>query len=110
MFVTVSHVLAANLPQFFFADTRSGPGRGRSFNNDVSRDVKPEGSPPRQSINWLELFEKSEEMSLLRWKDEAPVNKSFYIEHPDAANRLPREVAEIRKQNNNIVVNDLNEG
>ena len=96
---------------FLESDTRSGPGRGRcSFNNDVSRDVKPEGSPPRQSINWLELFEKSEEMSLLRWKDEAPVNKSFYIEHPDAANRLPREVAEIRKQNNNIVVNDLNEG
>ena len=52
---------------FLESDTRSGPGRGRcSFNNDVSRDVKPEGSPPRQSINWLELFEKSEEMSLLR--------------------------------------------
>jgi len=42
--------------------------------------------------------------------DYPDIKKFFYIEHPDAANRRPDEVAYIRQQNNNISINDLNEG
>ena len=42
--------------------------------------------------------------------DHPSVVKKFYIENPDTANRTPLEVAQIRAENNNIVVNDLNDG
>lgn len=46
----------------------------------------------------------------MRTPDYPPVVKMFYVEHPDTANRLPTEVAEIRMNNNDIKVKDLSEG
>ena len=123
-------------------DSRYKGGYGR-FGAD---DAADSSSPPRQSIDWAALAERSHELSLARWKgkhqlqqlgsrllfnhevvtlifflpsplcclrmtlDKPELVKNFYTEHPDAANRSPPEVADIRLRNNNIVVNDLNEG
>lgn len=61
----------------------------------------------RPVINWKELFMMAEENKMAKWKDEPPIVKHFYTEHPDVTHMSPEAVAEFRKLNNNIVVMDL---
>ena len=36
-------------------------------------------------INWKELYKMAEENRMAKWKDEPPIVKEFYQEHPDVA-------------------------
>lgn len=60
-------------------------------------------------INWKELYKMSEENRMAKWKDDPPIVKEFYQEHPDVTSMSPEAVADFRKKNNNIVVLDLKE-
>ena len=46
----------------------------------------------RPVINWKELFMMAEENKMAKWKDEPPIVKHFYTEHPD----VTREIAASR--------------
>ena len=47
---------------------------------------------------------------MAKWKDEPPIVKDFYTEHPVVKSMSAASVAEFREINNNIVVLDLKEG
>ena len=61
-------------------------------------------------INWKQLYLNSEENKMAKWKDEPPIVKDFYTEHPVVKSMSAASVAEFREINNNIVVLDLKEG
>uniref|UniRef100_A0A3B4FQQ3 RNA helicase n=1 Tax=Pundamilia nyererei TaxID=303518 RepID=A0A3B4FQQ3_9CICH len=63
----------------------------------------------RPSIDWDAIRENKEKYKELKWKDIPPIKKKFYTEAPSVAVLTAEEVAEWRKENNNIFVDDLNE-
>ncbi|XP_013418694.1 probable ATP-dependent RNA helicase DDX43 [Lingula anatina] len=71
--------------------------------------VQTPAMPERPRIDWGKLREDRAKNEALKWKDYPPLKKQFYIEDPAVANMYPEEVAEIRKMNNNITVENYNE-
>ncbi|XP_030603346.1 putative ATP-dependent RNA helicase DDX43 isoform X2 [Archocentrus centrarchus] len=63
----------------------------------------------RPSIDWDTIRENKEKYKELKWKDLPPIKKKFYTEAPSVAMLTEEEVSEWRKENNNILVDDLKE-
>jgi len=55
-------------------------------------------------IDWDQVKELSRKHEEEKWQDYPPIKKNFYIEDAGVANMDPEEVAEIREQNNKIMV------
>ncbi|XP_004077037.1 probable ATP-dependent RNA helicase DDX43 [Oryzias latipes] len=66
--------------------------------------------PERPPIDWNAIREGKDKYSELKWKDLPPLKKKFYCEAESVSALTPEEVAEWRKDNNNIFVDDLMEG
>ncbi|MGH0168910.1 UNVERIFIED_CONTAM: hypothetical protein FKN15_055852 [Acipenser sinensis] len=102
-------------------NSESGPNYNR--NEQVSRstfgDGKRNGScwvTPVQStepllpIDWAAIRENRTKYAAMKWEDLPPINKEFYTEVKSVADLTLGEVATWRKENNNIIVDDLKEG
>ncbi|MBN3279778.1 DDX43 helicase, partial [Polyodon spathula] len=104
-------------------ERNSESGRSYNRNEQVSRstfgDGKRNGScwgAPVQStepllpIDWAAIRENRTKYATMKWEDLPPINKELYTEVKSVANLTPGEVATWRKENNNIIVDDLKEG
>uniref|UniRef100_A0A8C9ER48 RNA helicase n=1 Tax=Pavo cristatus TaxID=9049 RepID=A0A8C9ER48_PAVCR len=85
-----------------------------SFNTDStgkSLDViNPENTPKKPLINWASLRENRAKYEAMKWADLPPIEKNFYKESSRTASMSPEEVELWRKENNNIICDDLKEG
>ncbi|RUS80488.1 hypothetical protein EGW08_011766, partial [Elysia chlorotica] len=58
----------------------------------------------RPRVDWNALREKKEAFEKQRFEDLPPIKKDFYIEDDHIANMCLEEVKQIRRENNNIIV------
>ncbi|KFP84807.1 putative ATP-dependent RNA helicase DDX43, partial [Apaloderma vittatum] len=72
--------------------------------------IKPEDSPQKSVINWASLRENKAKYEALKWADLPPIEKNFYKESSRTASMSQEEVELWRKENNNIICDDLKEG
>ncbi|NXD82538.1 DDX43 helicase, partial [Halcyon senegalensis] len=87
--------------------TRSEQNYIRRKTSDVT---KPENNPKRPMINWASIRENAAKYEAMKWADLPPIEKNFYKESSRTASMSPEEVELWRKENNNIICEDLKEG
>ncbi|XP_019469124.2 probable ATP-dependent RNA helicase DDX43 [Meleagris gallopavo] len=79
--------------------------RGKSL--DV---INPENAPKKPVIDWALLRENRAKYEAMKWAGLPPIEKNFYKESSRTASMSPEEVKLWRKENNNIICDDLKEG
>ncbi|XP_064020279.1 probable ATP-dependent RNA helicase DDX43 isoform X1 [Pogoniulus pusillus] len=84
---------------------RSGTEKGKTL--DV---IKPESNPKKPGINWDSIRENRAKYEAMKWAGLPPIEKNFYKESSRTASMSPEEVELWRKENNNIICDDLKEG
>ncbi|XP_068026319.1 probable ATP-dependent RNA helicase DDX43 [Melanerpes formicivorus] len=84
---------------------RSGTEKGGTLDA-----AKPEDTPRKPGINWASLRENRAKYEAMKWAGLPPIKKNFYKESPRTASMSPEEVELWRKENHNIVCDDLAEG
>ncbi|KAM6086665.1 putative ATP-dependent RNA helicase DDX43 isoform 2-T2 [Theristicus caerulescens] len=84
---------------------RGGTERGKTL--DV---IEPEDNPKKSVINWASLRENKAKYEAMKWADLPPIEKNFYKESSRTASMSQEEVELWRKENNNIICDDLKEG
>ncbi|NXK05020.1 DDX43 helicase, partial [Herpetotheres cachinnans] len=89
------------------AVTRSGQKNIRGRTLDI---MKPESNPKKSVINWVSLRENKAKYEAMKWADLPPIEKNFYEESSRTASMSQEEVELWRKENNNIICDDLKEG
>ncbi|NXF37369.1 DDX43 helicase, partial [Nyctibius bracteatus] len=89
------------------AVTRSGQNYVRGKTLDI---IKPENNPKKSVINWASLRENKSKYEAMKWADLPPIEKNFYKESSRTASMSQEEVELWRKENNNIICDDLKEG
>ncbi|NXT29031.1 DDX43 helicase, partial [Syrrhaptes paradoxus] len=89
------------------AVTRSGQSYSRGKTWDI---IKPENNPNKSVINWASLRENKAKYEAMKWADLPPIEKNFYKESSRTASMSQEEVELWRKENNNIICDDLKEG
>ncbi|NXI72219.1 DDX43 helicase, partial [Anseranas semipalmata] len=72
--------------------------------------IKPESTPKKPVINWASLRENKAKYEAMKWADLPPIEKNFYKESSRTASMSQEEVELWRKENNNIICDDLKEG
>ncbi|XP_072188937.1 probable ATP-dependent RNA helicase DDX43 [Excalfactoria chinensis] len=84
---------------------------GQSNSRGKSLDVNnPENTTKKPVINWASLRENRAKYEAMKWADLPPIEKNFYKESSRTASMSPEEVELWRKENNNIICDDLKEG
>ncbi|XP_071597651.1 probable ATP-dependent RNA helicase DDX43 isoform X3 [Heliangelus exortis] len=89
------------------AATRSGQSYVRGKTLEV---IKPASNPKKPVINWASLRENKAKYEAMKWADLPPIEKNFYKESSSTASMSQEEVELWRKENNNIICDDLKEG
>ncbi|NWY54279.1 DDX43 helicase, partial [Chionis minor] len=84
---------------------RGGTERGKTLDN-----IKPENNPTKSVINWASLRENKAKYEAMKWADLPLIEKNFYKESARTASMSPEEAQLWRKENNNIICDDLKEG
>ncbi|NXN47086.1 DDX43 helicase, partial [Rhinoptilus africanus] len=94
------------------AITRSGQNysRGGIEKGKTLDIIKPESNPTKSVINWASLRENKAKYEAMKWADLPPIEKNFYKESSRTASMSREEVELWRKENNNIICDDLKEG
>ncbi|NWH25205.1 DDX43 helicase, partial [Grus americana] len=87
--------------------TRSGQNYIRRKTLDT---IKPENNPKKSVINWASIRENKAKYEAMKWADLPPIEKNFYKESSRTASMSREEVELWRKENNNIICDDLKEG
>ncbi|KFM05174.1 putative ATP-dependent RNA helicase DDX43, partial [Aptenodytes forsteri] len=72
--------------------------------------IKSENNPKKSVINWASLRENKAKYEAMKWADLPPIEKNFYKESSRTASMSQEEVELWRKENNNIICDDLKEG
>ncbi|KFP50716.1 putative ATP-dependent RNA helicase DDX43, partial [Cathartes aura] len=72
--------------------------------------IKPENNPKKSVINWASLRENKAKYEAMKWAGLPPIEKNFYKESLRTASMSQEEVELWRKENNNIICDDLKEG
>ncbi|NXD69704.1 DDX43 helicase, partial [Eolophus roseicapillus] len=85
--------------------SRQNYNRGRTLNT-----INPEDNPTQSVINWAYLRENRAKYEAMKWADLPPIEKNFYKESSRIASMSQEEVELWRKENNNIICDDLKEG
>ncbi|NWX22083.1 DDX43 helicase, partial [Aegotheles bennettii] len=70
----------------------------------------PENNPEKPMINWDSLRENKAKYEAMKWAGLPPIEKNFYKESSSTASMSQEEVELWRKENNNIICDDLKEG
>ncbi|KGL88570.1 putative ATP-dependent RNA helicase DDX43, partial [Charadrius vociferus] len=73
-------------------------------------NIKPGNNPTKSVINWAALRENKAKYEAMKWADLPPIEKNFYKESSRTASMSQEEVELWRKENNNIICDDLKEG
>ncbi|PKK33358.1 DEAD (Asp-Glu-Ala-Asp) box polypeptide 43 [Columba livia] len=89
------------------AVTRSGQNYVRGTSLDM---IKPETNRNKMVIDWASLRENKAKYEAMKWADLPPIEKNFYRESSRTASMSQEEVQLWRKENNNIICDDLKEG
>ncbi|NWW92939.1 DDX43 helicase, partial [Rhynochetos jubatus] len=89
------------------AVTRSGRNDIRGQTLDT---IQPENNPRKSVINWASLRENRAKYEAMKWAGLPPIEKNFYKESSRTASMSQEEVELWRKENNNIICDDLKEG
>ncbi|KAM6407347.1 putative ATP-dependent RNA helicase DDX43 [Pluvialis apricaria] len=84
---------------------RGGTEKGKTLDN-----IKPGNNPTKSAINWAALRENKAKYEAMKWADLPPIEKNFYKESSRTASMSQEEVELWRKENNNIICDDLKEG
>ncbi|KAM6082346.1 putative ATP-dependent RNA helicase DDX43 [Chlamydotis macqueenii] len=94
------------------AITKSGQNyvRGWTEKGKTLDMIKPENNPKKAVINWASLRENKAKYEAMKWADLPPIAKNFYKESSRTASMSQEEVELWRKENNNIICDDLKEG
>ncbi|KAM6279729.1 putative ATP-dependent RNA helicase DDX43 [Porphyrio hochstetteri] len=87
--------------------TRSGQNYIRGKTSDI---VEPENNPVKSVINWASIRENKAKYEAMKWAGLPPIEKNFYKESSRTASMSQEEVELWRKENNNIICDDLKEG
>ncbi|KAF6725591.1 putative ATP-dependent RNA helicase DDX43 [Oryzias melastigma] len=88
-------------------------GDGKGYRSSVwssAAHKAAENVPERPPIDWNAIRENKDKYDEMKWKDLPPLKKKFYCEAESVAALTLEEVAEWRKENNNVIVDDLIEG
>ncbi|XP_062429077.1 probable ATP-dependent RNA helicase DDX43 [Rhea pennata] len=85
----------------------TGSGTEKGKNLDL---IKPQNIPQKSLINWASIRENKARYEAMKWADLPPIEKNFYKESSRTASMSQEEVELWRKENNNIICNDLKEG
>ncbi|NXU57757.1 DDX43 helicase, partial [Turnix velox] len=72
--------------------------------------IDPESNPTKPVINWASIRENKAKYEAMKWADLPPIEKNFYKESSRTASMSREEVELWRKENNNIICDDLKEG
>ncbi|NXJ13354.1 DDX43 helicase, partial [Odontophorus gujanensis] len=72
--------------------------------------INAENTPKQPVINWASLRENRAKYEAMKWADLPPIEKNFYKESSRTASMSAEEVELWRKENNNIICDDLKEG
>ncbi|XP_003789733.1 probable ATP-dependent RNA helicase DDX43 [Otolemur garnettii] len=78
-------------------------GRGRGTDNNVAAEDRP-------LIDWDQIREEGLKWEKKKWADLPPIEKNFYKESTTTSSMTQVEVDSWRKENFNIVCDDLKEG
>ncbi|NXN92968.1 DDX43 helicase, partial [Rhinopomastus cyanomelas] len=73
-------------------------------------NTKPENDAEKPVINWISVRENSAKYESMKWAGLPPIEKNFYKESSRTASMSEEEVELWRKENNNIICDDLKEG
>ncbi|KAM6207268.1 putative ATP-dependent RNA helicase DDX43 [Sarcoramphus papa] len=94
------------------AVTRSGQNyiRGGTEKGKTLDIIKPENNLKKSVINWASLRENKAKYEAMKWAGLPPIEKNFYKESLRTASMSQEEVELWRKENNNIICDDLKEG
>ncbi|XP_028676200.2 probable ATP-dependent RNA helicase DDX43 [Erpetoichthys calabaricus] len=65
--------------------------------------------PPVIPIDWESVRQNRAKYEAMKWQGLPPIKKHFYVEATSVTNLTPDEVTVWRKENNNIIVDDLKE-
>ncbi|NXO47268.1 DDX43 helicase, partial [Aramus guarauna] len=84
---------------------RCGTAKGKTLDA-----IKPENNPKKSVINWASIRENKAKYEAMKWADLPPIEKNFYKESSRTASMSREEVELWRKENNNIICDDLKEG
>ncbi|XP_072266515.1 probable ATP-dependent RNA helicase DDX43 [Pyxicephalus adspersus] len=63
----------------------------------------------KTQIDWDAIRANHVKYAAMKWADVPPIEKAFYIESPSVASMSEEEVANWRKENNNIICKDFKE-
>ncbi|KAM7173823.1 putative ATP-dependent RNA helicase DDX43 [Macrochelys suwanniensis] len=84
---------------------------GTSYSTESHCDlVKSRNGPQKSVINWASLRENKAKYEAMKWADLPPIERNFYKESQKIASMPQEEVEKWRKENNNIICDDLKEG
>uniref|UniRef100_A0A8B9ISN6 RNA helicase n=1 Tax=Amazona collaria TaxID=241587 RepID=A0A8B9ISN6_9PSIT len=97
----VSHPATDSIKQQLFGTNTTGK---------TLDTIKPEDNPTQSVINWAYLRENRAKYETMKWADLPPIEKNFYKESSRTASMSQEEVELWRKENNNIICDDLKEG
>ncbi|XP_030054897.1 putative ATP-dependent RNA helicase DDX43 [Microcaecilia unicolor] len=89
--------------KFYGCDTTNSYSNSAQVANSANGPRKP-------VINWASLRENKEKYEAMKWAGLPPIEKMFYRESKVVASRSREEVTQWRKENNNIICNDIKEG
>ncbi|KAM6323470.1 putative ATP-dependent RNA helicase DDX43 [Aegotheles albertisi] len=84
---------------------RDGTEKGKTWNITT-----PENNPEKPMINWDSIRENKAKYEAMKWAGLPPIEKNFYKESSRTASMSQEEVELWRKENNNIICDDLKEG
>ncbi|KAM4694313.1 putative ATP-dependent RNA helicase DDX43 [Discoglossus pictus] len=79
--------------------------RGSGLNSSSTDKIVP----VKPVINWVSLRENKAKYESMKWADLPPIAKAFYKESPMIASMSEEDVKTWRKENNNIICDDLKE-
>ncbi|XP_053316329.1 probable ATP-dependent RNA helicase DDX43 [Spea bombifrons] len=92
---------------------RQQKGTDFEYKNNRSNDPPNMGTSVSVSgkpmIDWTSLRENKEKYEAIKWADMPPIAKAFYKESPTITSWAQVEVKKWRKENNNIICDDLKE-
>ncbi|XP_074844975.1 putative ATP-dependent RNA helicase DDX43 [Carettochelys insculpta] len=95
--------------------TEKGSLKSQDFGTSYSTEsqyvpVKSGNGSQKSVINWASLRENKAKYEAMKWADLPPIKRNFYKESPKVASMPKEEVEKWRRENNNIICDDLKEG
>ncbi|XP_053919575.1 probable ATP-dependent RNA helicase DDX43 [Cuculus canorus] len=110
----IDNALASSGQNYVRSGTEKDSIKQQHFGvNSAEEDLditKPANAPMKSVIDWASLRKNAAKYEAMKWAGLPPVEKNFYKESSRTASMSQEEVEMWRKENNNIICDDLKEG